>query len=119
MFDRVCEIELDPWTEVIGTLEEIDENSIIVAVAKQYRISLSLPEIEKLIPSLKKGSLVRLMMTPRGWITVRYGRGDRLAGQIPSPRRIRIIADKEMVRELIGDRECPPINRRGGDHGQV
>ena len=23
MFDRVCEIELDPWTEVIGTLKEM------------------------------------------------------------------------------------------------
>ena len=85
---NVPQYVLDPWTEVVGTLVDVLEDSVTIATTHEYTLSIGRQELDRSSQKLKRGSLIGVLQLPDGSVRVRG-----------IPHRGRINGERALVNE--------------------
>ena len=62
---------LDPWTEVVGTLIDVHEDSITICTTHEYTLPIEPQELKRRAEELKRGPLIGILQMPDGSVRVR------------------------------------------------
>ncbi len=62
---------LDPWTEVVGTLVDVLEDSVTISTTHEYTLPIGHHDLDKYSQEMKKGSLIGILQMPDGSVRVR------------------------------------------------
>ena len=69
-----------PWTEVVGIVEEVLEDSLILSLKKEYVIHVRDDELKRWKHVLRKGSRVGILFLDDGGVRVRSLDGGEAGG---------------------------------------
>ncbi len=71
IFKGIPQDVLDPWTEIVGTLVDMDEDSVTIATTHEYTLPIEPHELKRCAAELKRGSPIGILLLPDGSLRVR------------------------------------------------